>query len=122
MKCTDLGCGGTVETRINLDQPDATTIKLILAEMVTAIEMLHRANILHIDLDLENVVISHTGHILLTDFGRAQRLTCNKASEWDWRYLSDMCREIFQNPHRNKHQIGLISTLKNMTDADLPGK
>lgn len=119
---TDLGCGGTLESRLHGNRPNATTTKSILAEIVTAIEKLHHANILHIDLDLENVVINSKGHLLLTDFGRAQRLSCNNASEWDWRYFADMCHHIMHRPHCDKHQIGLISLLKRMTDAQLPGK
>lgn len=118
----DLGCGGTLESRLHANRPNATTAKWILAEIITAIENLHHANILHIDLDLENVVINSKGHLLLTDFGRAQRLSCNNATEWDWRYFADMCHHIFYKPHCNKHEIGLINMLKRMTDAQLPGK
>ena len=40
-----------------------------LAEIVLAIEHLHKFDIIHRDLKPENLVIAKDGHIKLTDFG-----------------------------------------------------
>merc|ERR1711936_870412 len=42
------------------------------AELVRAIEHLHRLNIIHRDLKPENILLSSDMHILLTDFGSAK--------------------------------------------------
>ncbi|GAA5884663.1 hypothetical protein JCM6882_005339 [Rhodosporidiobolus microsporus] len=43
--------------------------RFYMAEIVDGVEGLHRAGIIYRDLKPENVLISHDGHIVLTDFG-----------------------------------------------------
>ncbi|GAA5821334.1 hypothetical protein JCM11251_004576 [Rhodosporidiobolus azoricus] len=43
--------------------------RFYMAEIVEGVEGLHRAGIIYRDLKPENVLISHDGHIILTDFG-----------------------------------------------------
>ena len=43
--------------------------KIYLAELVTAIEDLHKRNIIFRDLKPDNIVFDEEGHALLTDFG-----------------------------------------------------
>lgn len=44
-----------------------------LAEIILAIEYLHKLDIVHRDLKPENVLLDENGHVLLTDFGLATR-------------------------------------------------
>jgi serine/threonine protein kinase len=48
---------------------DQDTAKFYLAEIVLAIEHLHKLNIIHRDLKPQNLVLSSNGHLKLTDFG-----------------------------------------------------
>jgi serine/threonine protein kinase len=43
--------------------------KIYLAEIVLALEYLHKKNIIYRDLKPENVVLDEDGHANLTDFG-----------------------------------------------------
>jgi len=43
--------------------------KLLIAEVVCALEFLHQNNILFRDLKPENILVDESGHIKLTDFG-----------------------------------------------------
>lgn len=43
--------------------------KLLLAEVVCAMEFLHQNNILYRDLKPENILVDESGHLKLTDFG-----------------------------------------------------
>ncbi|XP_031630278.1 ribosomal protein S6 kinase alpha-4-like [Contarinia nasturtii] len=53
-------------------------MKVCCAEIILAIEYLHRYRIVYRDLKLENVLIAGDGHILLTDFGLAQKINKNE--------------------------------------------
>ncbi|KAF8283014.1 putative zinc finger protein kinase [Trypanosoma cruzi] len=47
-------------------------VRLIIAEVVLALEHLHRYDIVHRDLKPENIVFAADGHLKLTDFGLAR--------------------------------------------------
>lgn len=101
---------------------DAITIKRILAEIVIAIEKLHKVNVSHNDLSFANIVIDNDGHLLLTDFGLSKMLSDDESSRFDWNRLAAMCYYIFPYPIRGEHQFDIAKMLENMTDAQLPGK
>lgn len=48
---------------------DENTAKFYIAEILLAIEHLHKNNIIYRDLKPDNVVIDKNGHAKLTDFG-----------------------------------------------------
>jgi len=52
--------------------PFETTMKIMLPVM-DALQVVHEAGMLHRDVSPENIIISHTGRILLIDFGAARR-------------------------------------------------
>lgn len=54
-----------------------TKCKILVAELVLAIEALHKKNIIHRDLKPDNILIAEDGHIKLTDFGLCKELSEN---------------------------------------------
>ncbi|ORC87110.1 protein kinase [Trypanosoma theileri] len=53
-------------------QLSTADVKLFIAEIVLALEHLHRFDIVHRDLKPENIVLGPDGHVKLTDFGLAR--------------------------------------------------
>ncbi|CAI2347822.1 unnamed protein product [Caenorhabditis sp. 36 PRJEB53466] len=51
-----------------------SAIRLIGAELASAIDFLHRHDVIYRDVKLENVVLDQWGHALLIDFGLAKKL------------------------------------------------
>ena len=55
-----------------------TEVLFYACEIILALEYLHSKNIIYRDLKPENILISEDGHIRLTDFGLAKKLTLER--------------------------------------------
>jgi len=53
----------------NFGEFEEPMIKVYIAEIVLALEYLHRIGIIHRDLKPDNILIADNGHLKLTDFG-----------------------------------------------------
>lgn len=71
---TDYYNSGTLfyHLRKALKFPEARA-KFYACELLSALEHLHSQNIIYRDLKLENILMSHNGHIALTDFGLSKQ-------------------------------------------------
>lgn len=67
-----LNGGDLLSLLSNLGRMDEVMARKYLAEVVLALEYLHEQNIVHRDLKPDNLLISHDGHLKLTDFGLSQ--------------------------------------------------
>ncbi|KAG1752463.1 kinase-like domain-containing protein [Suillus paluster] len=47
-------------------------LRLVAAELLLAIQHLHKLRIVHLDLKMENVLVTPSGHVCLADFGNAR--------------------------------------------------
>lgn len=117
---TDLLTAGDVLIRYETNQVNETTTKYVLAEVISIVEKLHKAGILHQDAVLQNFLINDDGHLVLTDFGASRLYSDDRSSHWDWKCIYFSCVDLFPKESRNENQNNLLNKLKNMTDAQLP--
>ena len=66
--------GGDVFGLLSKNNLPKSTIKLIVAETILAINYLHSINIIHHDIKPENILITAKGHFKLSDFGLSKTL------------------------------------------------
>jgi ribosomal protein S6 kinase alpha-5 len=67
--------GGELFTHLcKKKQFDVPTSRGVLAELVAALELIHKNNVIYRDLKLENILLDSDGHIKLTDFGLSKEL------------------------------------------------
>lgn len=124
-KIPDVATGGNLYNVIESTKLDAATVKLILAEIVNAIEKLHESGIYHGDLKSANILIDSDGHLMLADFGLTKCRTDDnweKACKNDFVYVSNMCYSLFSELSDDKNEHSLIKLLQNMTDTQMHGK
>ena len=73
----DFIIGGELYTRMTLRHPEglpSEEVCFYLAEIIVALQSLHRQGIIYRDLKPENVLLDSLGHVRLADFGFAKRL------------------------------------------------
>ncbi|KAG2156381.1 kinase-like domain-containing protein [Suillus clintonianus] len=47
-------------------------LRLVAAELLLALQHLHKLRVVHLDLKMENVLVTPSGHVCIADFGNAQ--------------------------------------------------
>ena len=68
-------CGGELFTYLrNMGRFNGITARFFAAEITSALEHLHKNDIVYRDLKPENVLLDRDGHVKLTDFGFAKKL------------------------------------------------
>ncbi|GAB2291307.1 hypothetical protein Dimus_025565 [Dionaea muscipula] len=102
--------GGDIYSLLwNVGCLDENMARVYIAELVLALEYLHSLGIVHRDLKPDNILIAHTGHIKLTDFGLSKIGLMNNtanlyvaededdnsldAEAWNAHQIEDKCRQ-----------------------------
>ncbi|EDW26147.1 GL25406 [Drosophila persimilis] len=72
----DFAIGGELFTHLIQQGPfDEARARFYIAELVLALEEVHRLGIVYRDIKLENILLDADGHVVLTDFGLSKFLT-----------------------------------------------
>lgn len=84
----DYVCGGELTTHLcaNNGTFPVDRVRHYVAEIVLALDQLHRRNIVYRDLTLENLLLDADGHIVLTDFGLCKRLGSERGTDRTYSY------------------------------------
>lgn len=73
---TDYVSGGELFTHLyKREHFEEEEVRIYIAEIVLAIETLHKLRIIYRDIKLENILLDSDGHIVITDFGLSKELT-----------------------------------------------
>lgn len=71
----DYVSGGELFTHLyNKEHFTEDEVRIYIAEIIVALEQLHKLGIIYRDIKLENILIDSEGHIVLTDFGLSREL------------------------------------------------
>lgn len=72
---------------------------IFVAELAVAVEHLHRSGSIHRDIKADNILISSSGHVRLSDFGSSKTVTSDRCDSVIGFSVSSMPPEFFQtNP------------------------
>lgn len=72
---TDYVSGGELFTHLYKNEHfTEDEVRIYIAEVVLALEQLHKLGIIYRDIKLENILLDANGHIVLTDFGLSKEL------------------------------------------------
>ena len=76
--CMDFISGGSIERVLKVQEvfPEER-IKFYAMQMIIALEILHKNNIMHRDIKPDNLMIDEAGYLKVIDFGLARVLTPN---------------------------------------------
>ena len=109
--------GGDVFGLLSKNNLPKSTIKLIIAETILAINYLHSINIIHHDIKPENILITAKGHFKLSDFGLSKTLKSDNEESVDqhvknlinfveFKYVDD---NIIVDDEESKEAVGTIN-------------
>jgi len=121
---------GDIFDRITKEPMALDSIKRYFRMIVKGVAYLHGRNICHLDLSLENILLSKDDEIKICDFGQAQIGRMIKSSGIRRGKLKYMCPEVFQRAEEydgfkaDAWSIGIILWIM-LTGAfcyDMPGK
>ncbi|XP_058125183.1 uncharacterized protein LOC131293998 [Anopheles ziemanni] len=83
-------------------------VRIYIAEIVVAIEQLHKLGILYRDIKLENILIDADGHIVLTDFGLSRELLHEKERAHSFcGTIEYMAPEIVKSRNKDGHDTSV---------------
>jgi len=71
---TELATGGTLADRLQTGALPLNEVQLIFEQICQAIDYIHRAKVLHLDLTSSNIAFAKHGQVLVMDFGMAKLL------------------------------------------------
>lgn len=114
----EFAAGGSLASRIKKNPLNVTTTKLILAELISAIESLHKANISHSDISRFNILIDSDGHLVLTDLAYSGPLS--NGGLYDWKCIYEFRERVF--PKEILEELDIFQMFETMKDDKLPGK
>uniref|UniRef100_A0AC34PXN5 Ribosomal protein S6 kinase n=1 Tax=Panagrolaimus sp. JU765 TaxID=591449 RepID=A0AC34PXN5_9BILA len=97
--------GGELFTHLcKRKQFDIATTKILLAELVAALDLIHQQGVLYRDLKLENILLDSDGHIKLTDFGLSKELKEQRIANSYCGTIEYMAPEIVKRTSRGYNE------------------
>ncbi|KAE9555456.1 hypothetical protein FO519_001311 [Halicephalobus sp. NKZ332] len=97
--------GGELFTHLcKRKQFDISTARVLLAELVAALNLIHREGVLYRDLKLENILLDQDGHIKLTDFGLSKELKEQRIANSYCGTIEYMAPEVVKRTNRGYNE------------------
>mmetsp|Transcript_1162 Transcript_1162/g.1536 ORF Transcript_1162/g.1536 Transcript_1162/m.1536 type:complete len:525 (-) Transcript_1162:75-1649(-) len=85
-------------------------VRAVFQQLARAVSHLHTHNVVHLDIKPENILLSKTGMVVLTDFGSAQRITNNQIHQ----------QSRIHKDAKRKQQPAIVHESKEQSPVRLP--
>ncbi|CAG9790176.1 unnamed protein product [Diatraea saccharalis] len=120
--CKNYVAGGELFTHLyQREHFNENEVRIYIAEIILALEQLHKLGIIYRDIKLENILLDAEGHIVLTDFGLSKEFCGGENRAYSFcGTIEYMAPEVVRSGSQGHDISALYSALAKLQSYETP--